>query len=169
MKKCFSGVLAALLLTAPVSARADIIEIRGEGYVNGDILSDDAKEVKFKDNHGNVRRIPKTDVLYLQKEERTVAVKSDLWKKVKDSATDVKNTADAWTKKITGPLTAPLDRSAADKKSQMLNDVLEQANQASAASAAKAKTINREIYRQQNEAREEAKSSEEKPGRFTKL
>ncbi|GEM_PF-5649792 len=52
------------------SSLADIVEIRDEGYVNGEVVSVDADGVlTLKDSEGNLRKIRKVDILYIEKEE----------------------------------------------------------------------------------------------------
>ena len=170
MRRHLFLVLLLFFLAAPPRSWADIVEVRGEGYVNGDILSDDGKEMKFKDNHGKVRTIPKADVLYAEKEDHAAKARSRFWDDVKRVPGAVKKKTDGWTAKFIGVVGAPIDRSAADAKSKMLADTLAEAGRAQTSAAGKVMTANREIYRQQNEAKEGVQSSsEEKKGRFAKL
>ena len=62
------GLLAAVLLVS-TSAYADIIEIRGKGFLNGHIVSQDDRQVTFKDSKNNVHVVPRADVSFLEHEE----------------------------------------------------------------------------------------------------
>ena len=154
-------------------ARADIVEIRGEGYVNGEIQSDDGKLMKFKDNHGKVRSIPRGNVLYAEKEQKKVLKMNGgkYWENLKKSSEAVKQKTNEWTGKFIGTAGAPLDRSAADQKSRQLENALAEADKASAAAASKSSTAKREFHRQQNAAKADAhgSSSDESKGHFTSL
>lgn len=87
----------------------------------------------------------------------------------------VRKTSDRLTEKFVGKMSKPLDRSAADKKVNILNSALDDANKASAAAHAKAKVANREIYKFNNEGigsystLSSSSSGSKSKGRFTSL
>ena len=62
--------LILMLLTLTVAARAEIIEVRGEGYLNGEIVSETDTEVTFKPAGKEVRTIAKKDLLYTEHERK---------------------------------------------------------------------------------------------------
>ncbi len=153
-------------------ARADIVEIRGEGYVNGEIVSQDDKEVQFKDNKGKLRVLSKKDVLYLEKEDKARAVKNkaaDAWDALKKAPENIKKKTDALTGKMTGAV-KPVDRSAANRKADALAKSMDQASEAAAALNKKNLAVSSEIRRQRQEAEGVASSaSSQKKGRFASL
>lgn len=88
-----TGLCAAVLLYVLAgTARAEILEIKGEGFVNGEITAEDDATVTFKDGRGVVRKIPKSSVL-MREEEKKVSV----IERIKDK------TAEA-VKKVSSPL-----------------------------------------------------------------
>ena len=62
-----------------------------------------------------------------------------------------------------------MDRSGADAKSEALARSIDEANRAAAGATNKIMAVNREAYRQQNEAREVAEGADEKKGHFSSL
>jgi hypothetical protein len=70
----FRVVLTALALLSTVvsAAHSDMVELRGEGYLNGEILSEDENMVQFRDSYGNVRSLNKGDILYKEKEKKSL-------------------------------------------------------------------------------------------------
>ena len=74
MKRLCITIVAAASLIYSESLWADILEIRGRGYVNGRLLSDDGKKVTFKNHSGQVEVLSKSDVLFYEKEAPRKAV-----------------------------------------------------------------------------------------------
>ena len=68
MKRFCAALAAGSLFFASGNLWADILEIRGRGYVNGRVLSDDGKKITFKNNNGRVEVLPKSEVTYFEKE-----------------------------------------------------------------------------------------------------
>ncbi len=68
--------LILMLLTLTIDARAEIIEVRGEGYLNGEIVSETDTEVTFKPAGKEVRTIAKKDVLYTEHERKRNALQA---------------------------------------------------------------------------------------------
>ena len=179
MKRRIVLSLFSLFLFQPV-VRADMIEVKNEGILNGKVLSNDDKQVRFKDSRGKEHQYAKEDVLYLDTDvnvnvdmsffEKVQKKAAEILKAVRTVPKAVKKTTDGMTEKFIGEVGKPLDRSAANAKSAALASALDQASQASAASTSKMMAFNKEVYRQRNEARESApSSSDEKKGRFTSL
>ena len=74
MRRFYAVLAAGLWLLASENLWADILEIRGRGYVNGQILSDDGKKIEFKNNYGQVEVLQKSEVMFYEKESpRTAA------------------------------------------------------------------------------------------------
>ena len=122
------------------ASRADMIEIKDKGVINGKVLSQDKKEVHFEDTRGNQFVVPKENVLYL--DTMKDALPSDVsggkgskgksfdlaetWDRCKDSTVyyfqKTKNFIQNKARPLTDWLSKPLDRSAADGKSKKLAD-----------------------------------------------
>ncbi len=129
------AVILVLSLFGPLlPARADMIEIKDRGVLNGKILSQDDKEVRFEDSAKNLFVVPKKDVLFLEiQTDSPVAIKTEKnsgrkwgfeWRNWKYKAERVFGNAKHFflknTQKIRGLVVAPLDRSSADSRSSSL-------------------------------------------------
>ena len=57
------------------TASADMVEIKGEGFFNGTIESEDKDQVTFKDAGGKVRTLAKSDVLFMERQAEASAEK----------------------------------------------------------------------------------------------
>ncbi len=154
-------------------AHADMIETKRDGVINGKILSENNQELKFKDAKGQMRVFKKQDVIFQEKEKdagpkamNQTVEKAKEW--LKNAPKNVKKTTDQLTEKFIGKMSKPLNRSAANAKSDALNRTMEEASQASTALAKKNMQANAEINRQKSEAFGSS-SSEEKKGRFASL
>lgn len=172
MSKILAGLCVTLILWDG-HAMADMIEVKNKGFMNGTILSDDGKELKFKDGKGKEHIYKRSDVLFLEKDDPGKVMKQNTSKvldAIKQAPDAMKKGSQKLTEKFIAPLSQPLDRSAADAKSAALNNALEEANRAAAASTSKMVTFNKEAIRQQNEARDSLPgSSDTKKGRFSSL
>ena len=176
LSDCF--VVATLLLAMTMSlssyAYADMIEIKDEGFSNGEVVSETADEVVFKDSHGVKPHVAKKDVLHLEKE------KKDNLKFAKNAGSQIQ----AQVAKLThGAPKLPtsmkvdvdklkkknaLDRSKTDKKTNEMNSVMKQAADAQRAAHAQQKRANSEMRAAQREAYGEVPES--KPsGRYRSL
>ena len=128
-------VLLSLVFSLP--ARADMIEIRNRGVLNGKIVSQDDKEVRFEDVDRNLFVVPKSDVLFLEAqadapkpvETARMPQKMDWqgtlsgWRRnVEDLYGKTKHYLADKTKGIREFINKPLDRSQADGKSKALAD-----------------------------------------------
>jgi hypothetical protein len=176
MKRSIVLSLLSLFLF-PAVLRADVIEVKGEGILNGKVLSRNEKEVKFRDSKGKQHLYPAQDVLYMDADlssekplsEKVKQKAAELLKVVKKAPESIKKTTDDLTEKFIGVAGKPLDRSVANNKSAQLAKAMDDANGASAASISKVSTFNKEVLRQQNEAKDSASQHTESKGRFTSL
>src|SRR5262249_49032993 len=70
---------AALLFLSAFAASvccADMIEVKNKGFLNGEVLSQDDKEVKFKDaKEGKVRTYARSDVDYIDIDKKDTGTK----------------------------------------------------------------------------------------------
>ena len=163
------------LVSVPAS-RADMIETKKEGIMNGKVVSESVSEVNFKDAGGNTHLVQKKDVLYMEKEEEKTTVQ-----KIKDKAADVLTKAkevreaimgrsEYLTKKYIGAAGAPLDRSKANAKADKLSHLMDEASLASVSMAKKNMDANREMRRQSDDrATSKLDADESKKGRFAAL
>ena len=76
MKRPWRVLVFGSLLIFSRAAFADMLEIRGRGYVNGEVLSDDGKKVQFRNSHGAVETLNKNDVLFFEKEDPAAKTRS---------------------------------------------------------------------------------------------
>ena len=161
------------------SASADIIETKKDGMLNGKILSENGEEVQFKNAKGQTLVFKKKDILF-EDRESAAGGKSDnvqkgkqlarkAWGWLKNVPSAVRNWSDQLTEKLIGKVSAPLDRSAANAKSDALNKTMDEAGRAAGAMTKKVTAVNAEIYRQKNEGFGNPKSSTEKKGHFASL
>ena len=170
------------LMGVQTAVRADMIETKKEGILNGRILSKDDKQVRFRDAKGKEHQYAKADVLYMDVDAGSAAVAdkplteqmkikaAKLLEAAKKAPAAIKKGTDDLTEKFIGQVGQPLDRSAANAKSEALAKAMDQAGQSSAAMTGKVNVANKEFYRQQNEARDAAASSSGgKKGRFSSL
>ncbi len=81
----------------------------------------------------------------------------------------IRRTSDKLTEKFIGKMSKPLDRSAADRKAAMLDNTLNEANRAAAATIEKTKKANREIHAQKNEGFGSLSKSSSSGSSFTSL
>ncbi len=142
------GFVFFAILTSASQLRADIVEIKDEGFVSGEIVSEDGKEMKFKDAHGNLRVISQKNIGMVQHEDKLRKLKEmpgDVVRKVSSATSGVKEKATSTTKKIKSKASAPLDRSKTQGKADALSDALRQANEASAAMSKKNRLIAQEM------------------------
>ena len=172
MKRVLSfGLIGFICFTA--SVHADILETKKGGIQNGQILSDDGKQLKFKDAKGKTHVYDKKDVLYQEKEDAAKKSKRfahDAWDKIKAAPMAVKKGSDKLTEKFIGTVGKPLDRSAADAKGAALAKSMDEASQATGSMTKKSVAVNKEVYRQKNEAMVDAgSSSSAKKGHFASL
>ena len=166
------GVCLLLLVFYQAAAYADIIESKTDGIMNGSIVSENDKEVKFRDAKGKEHVYPKADVLYVEKEDMGKIMQhktNRILEYLKNLPAKLRSGSDKATQAVVRPMSKPLDRSMANAKSDMLAKVLDESSKAGAASGNKIKEFNREVYRQKHEAEEESAPREEKKGRFASL
>ena len=160
MKKTAMMILAVLVCATDVAV-ADMLEVKGKGFLNGKVLEQNDEEIHFKDGKGNVQVFAKADVTYLElQEDKPVSVhlSNDLKEKAEQALKVVakapkllKEKTDELTKNIVGSASKPLDRSGVDAKSGALASALEEASQASAAVNKKILKVNQEIRTQEQE------------------
>ena len=173
------GIYFLLLAFWQAVACADMIEVKKDGIMNGKVVSENKEELQFKDAKGNTRTYKKEDVLYLEKEEE-----KPLAEKIKQQATQalreakkvpekIKETSDGLTKQLAGGLSAPLDRGAADAKSDALSSAMDEASRATVALSKKNMAINQEIKEQTDylngTSGSSGSGSDSKKGRFESL
>ena len=143
MKVCFAVLLVLALFGFCLPAEADMIEIKNRGVLNGKILSSDDKEVRFEDTAKNLFVVPKADVLFLEA-QKDAPVTAEKGASSAFAKTDWKRAAGEWRDKIESAyhktkrflskktegirnvIMKPLDRSAADSKSEALADSMAQ-------------------------------------------
>ena len=151
---------------------ADMIETRKEGILNGKIMSENDREVHFKNAKGQTMVFKRSDVLFEDKEDiskKTKQAAQKFWEWLKNLPKAMRKGSDQWTDKFIGTVGAPLDRSGANAKSDQLAKAMDDASQASAVMTKKVAAANAEIARQKSEAFGSAQSSTEKKGHFTSL
>ena len=106
MKKGIVGLMLGMVLVCP-AAQADIVEIRGKGIMNGKIVSQDAKQMTFKDaSSGLSATYAKKDVLYSEVEKEVSTTEQ-----IKKSAEAVLKAAAEPEKKpapVPTPMVSPL-------------------------------------------------------------
>jgi len=139
MKPRIAIVLVLSWVISALPARADMIEIKGRGVLNGKILSQDDKEVHFEDSAKNLFVVPKADVLFLEAQTDAPVTAQKAFKKGsskhgwKPDVTEWRDRAEHYfyvtkrfvmdkTKGVRDFITAPLDRSEADVKAKELAD-----------------------------------------------
>ena len=163
-----------------LAALADMIEVKELGILNGKVLSKNEKEVRFRDAKGKEHHFAKSDVLYLDTNagstpasdsplaEKVKTKAADLWKAAKKAPEAIKRGTDDLTQKFIGEAGKPLDRSAANAKSDALAKSMDEASQAVVAMSKKNMMINSEIRKQTKEDFGGSTSSEKK-GHFSSL
>lgn len=100
-------LLCGLLAAGP--AAADILEIEGEGFVSGEVLSEDEATVQFTDLHGRVRTLPKREVLRIEREKKISAAErtmANFKESVKRTFSKFRRAVDKGTAKVTHPSTS---------------------------------------------------------------
>ena len=105
-------------------AWADMVETKKDGILNGKILSESDQEIQFKGSSGQTRVFKKKDVLFMEKQDDSKTMKQFFQKALeilKNAPQKIKKMTDQWTKKFIGAVSKPLDRSAANAKSDELN------------------------------------------------
>jgi len=138
MKKKSGLLLVAAVFGLQVSSFADMIEIKGRGILNGKILAQDEKEVRFEDSAKNLFVVPRADVLFLevQADAPVDAFSSkasgfgkgggQMLGSLGDKAMSFYHTAKHFVvrqfRKVRDYANKPLDRSSADSRSKALAD-----------------------------------------------
>ncbi len=134
MRSGIALAIGAVFFGLSLSARADMIETKGRGVINGKIISQDDKEVRFEDSAKNLFIVPKKDVLFLEaqtdrlataqtnnKKGRDWGLEIEHWKyKAERLFYDVKSFVSEKTLSIRKYIEKPLDRNAADSRSEAL-------------------------------------------------
>ena len=151
---------------------ADIVEVKGEGIMDGKVISEDEKEIQFKDSYGKTRTINKKNVVFMEKEkeDKFKSLKkmvADVSGSIQKTSSNLKKESDQATDKFMKVVTQPLDRSAADQKAAALNNALSQAGGACASMNKKNLAIAGEAKKAMSEDMGEAKT--EKKSRFRSL
>lgn len=152
-------------------AWADIIETKKDGILNGTILSENEKEVQFKDAKGQTRIFNKTDVLFQEKEappQPVAKTAEKAWEWVKQGPKNVKRMSDQLTDKFIGSVSQPLDRSAVNAKSDELARALDEASKVAATVSKNNKRISAEARSLELESYGTG-APEKKKGRFESL
>ncbi len=60
-------LLAASPLAFTAAARADWVDVKGKGVMNGRILEENEASVHFRDNYGEVHDVPRSDILQMER------------------------------------------------------------------------------------------------------
>ena len=122
--KRYTVIYLLLAICIPRTAYADILEVKGEGFVNGKIVSENDREVTFKNSAGQVRVLKRSDILFVEKEDenifkkdfkfdstniqrlyyKTLRMFEQLWEKLR-------RFTDKLTKQLIQTASKPLDRS----------------------------------------------------------
>lgn len=61
-------VLSLIFVLFPSLAYADMIEVKGRGFISGVIVSENERELVFKDNYGTTTSFLKSEVTHIEKE-----------------------------------------------------------------------------------------------------
>ncbi len=77
MRQTFFFIAAFFICT---TASADMVEIKGEGFFNGTIESEDKDQVTFKDADGKVRTLARKDILFMERQTETPPAQKALLK-----------------------------------------------------------------------------------------
>ncbi len=152
-------------------AKADMLETRKEGILNGKILSENDHEVHFKDAKGRTLVIKKKDVLFVDKENSSKAIRQTTQKVLeflKHVPGNIKKYTDQLTEKFIKKVSSPLNRSGANAKMEALSRSMDETSRASTALAKKNMKVNSEITQQTKESYGDS-SSNKKKGRFSSL
>lgn len=171
LKRVLGLVFCAIWINA-ACLRADIIEIKDEGFVSGEIVSEDENQMTFKDAHGNTRVIPKTNIGMVEHEDKLrkwKEIPADIAQKVSSSMSRTKEKAESTTKKVKSKVTAPLDRSKAQDKADALSDAFKKANEASAAMSKKNNLVAQEMKASAEGTGSSSGSAVKSKGRFESL
>ena len=132
MKKRFF-ICLFFVLCAPRMAAADILEVKGEGFVNGKIVSENDQELTFKNTAGQVRVLQRSDILFIEKEDKGV-FKKDFWADaaglqglyyktiytLRDIWARLRRITNQLTERWIGAASKPLDRSRANARAAAL-------------------------------------------------
>lgn len=120
MKRAKALAFAALFMAT--AAQADMVEVKGKGILNGEVLSQDDKQMQFKDAKGKTHVFAKKDVLFveLDKNDTGSSTSVSTWKNkasralasAKSGAKKVGRSVSQTTKKVTGAISQPLDDGA---------------------------------------------------------
>ena len=175
--------LAAGAVLAAVTAHADMIELKSKGFLNGEVVSQDDREVHFKDASGKTGVYPKAEIVYMQIDKSDTGKKSDVLLKrlkvkieqaleaVKKMPQALKHFTDAKTHKFLDAAGKPLDRSAVNAKSDALAKAMDEASQTSATLSKKNLTVNSELKKQKEYMDDQWGSGKkgQKSGRFSSL
>lgn len=70
------GFACVTILAGLRSASADMIEIKGKGFLNGTIVSQDADHVVFKDSKEGLHDVPMKDVSFLERQKERAPASS---------------------------------------------------------------------------------------------
>ena len=178
MPKMF--LVAGLIIGFSSVARADMVEVKGKGILNGKVLSQSAGEMKFKDAAGAVHVFSKTDVLYADissgtgEEDKPVAQKirgamNKFLQWVRRISGEYKKFTQRTTDEVLKKMSKPLDRSRVNAKTDSLSVALDQASQASAAMTRKNLQIAAALKQQEDANFPGSTGSDRRKGRFTSL
>lgn len=71
MKRAVLLCLAVFFLFSSVPAFAELFEIKGKGFVNGEVTAEDEKTITLKDTAGHSRVVQKSLILMREEEKKT--------------------------------------------------------------------------------------------------
>lgn len=63
-------IFTILFFLTTTGLRADILETKKDGFMDGELISDDGKEVIFKNSHGETKTFAKSEVTYFEKVDK---------------------------------------------------------------------------------------------------
>ena len=167
------------LIWASSAVRADMIEVKGKGALNGKVISQSEAQIVFKDNENNLQTFSKQDVLYMDAAsaefgEVPVAQKIRLsalefLKWVKRLPEEYKKLTERYTNKFLKNMSKPLDRSGANAKASALAAVTDKASRAAEALSKKNLRIDQELKKNKQETFALGGAKDRRKGRFTSL
>ena len=84
-------LLSALLIVASSFSYADMVEVKGKGFISGVIVSENDDEIVFKNSYGQVQHFSRSEVTHIEKEKPHL-VKGFSMASAKGSLSSVKKT-----------------------------------------------------------------------------
>ena len=137
IRTCMIAVV--ILFSALGVSQADMIEVKGKGFLNGQVVSEEGGTVNFLDANGETHVLDRSDILLWEKESGSTLVSGvhdakkkglpfqfepEVWKnKAEREYKKWMNVLEKKTRKAREFISKPLDRSGADSKANMAAQV----------------------------------------------